>query len=151
MNFNVIWAAARLCHALNMQFPDVSILYTAMTSIVSAVFGNVDDNMRLRWITVHNSLNLPQVVTVPNMKTVAEFAERELACMALHGGRTGNPGLPLTGNQKRQDAQKKEQVKQRAAAVKGPGGPCRSRTAEGGGRQRESERSEGGTNLHHYF
>ena len=35
------WAAARRCHALKMQFPDVSILYTAMTSIFTAVLSRV--------------------------------------------------------------------------------------------------------------
>ena len=101
------WAAARRCHTLRMQCPDVSILYTAMRSIFSAVFEGADENLRMRWICLENAHNLPQVVTFASMKKVAEFAEGELAFMALQGGKTGNPVLPLTTNQKRQEVQKK--------------------------------------------
>ena len=44
---------------------------------------------------LQSSLNLPQVITHASMKKVAEFAEGELAFMALQSSKTGNPGLPL--------------------------------------------------------
>ena len=62
------WAAARRCNALRMQPPDPSILYTSLRSIFSKVRETADDNLRLRWICLENSLNLPQVVTIQAMK-----------------------------------------------------------------------------------
>eukprot|EP00959_Pyramimonas_sp_CCMP1952_P060643 1266557-Pyramimonas_sp.AAC.1 len=50
------------------------------------------------------------------MRKVAEFAEGELSYLALQGKSTGNPGLPLTESQKRQETQKKEQARRAAAA-----------------------------------
>ena len=54
-----------------------------------------------------NELNLPAVITHDKLKQVMIFAEGELSYLALHGTKTGNPGLPLTGNQKRQQGEKK--------------------------------------------
>ena len=52
----------------------------------TAVFEQSGDNLRLRWIMLQNSLNLPQVIDHASMKKVAEFAEGELAFMALQSG-----------------------------------------------------------------
>eukprot|EP00975_Prorocentrum_lima_P034362 7224888-Prorocentrum_lima.AAC.1 len=43
--------------------------------------------------------------------------EGELSYLALQGSKSGNPGLPVTDSQKRQEAQRKEQEKERAAAM----------------------------------
>ena len=52
------------------------------------------------------------------MQEVARFDEGELSYLVTQGTKTGNPGLPLTDNQKRQEATKKEQeVKSKKAAA----------------------------------
>ena len=58
--------------------------------------------MELRWTCLEKSLMLPHVITLESMKQVADFAEGELSCMALQGSKSGNPGLPLTDQQKTQ-------------------------------------------------
>eukprot|EP00959_Pyramimonas_sp_CCMP1952_P096949 2026653-Pyramimonas_sp.AAC.1 len=53
------------------------------------------------------------------MRQVAAFAEGELSFLALQGTKSGNPGLPLTDQQKKMQAQQKDQEAKRAAAAKG--------------------------------
>ena len=91
--------------------------------------------MKLRWMCLENSLNLPHAITLESMKQVANFAEGELSYMALQGSKSGNPGLPLTDQQKTQIDNKKKAAAATAAAAavdgkgkskgdgrKGPGG-----------------------------
>ena len=74
---------------------------------------------------LENSLNLPHVITLESMKQVASFAEGELSFLALQGSKSGNPGLPLTDQQKAQNEQKKKAAAAVAAGAftgKGAGG-----------------------------
>ena len=117
------WSAARRCDELMMNPPDVTILYTAFQSIFSNVFDGATGAMQLRWLQLQNELNLPQVITHDKMMRVASFAQGELQYMVIQGGRTGNPGLPMTDNQQKQEQQKKdnEGKNKRAAALKADG------------------------------
>eukprot|EP00975_Prorocentrum_lima_P057302 12018417-Prorocentrum_lima.AAC.1 len=66
-----------------MAFPDVTVLYTGFRSIFSYVLLNADDKLRLRWVSVENSVNLPSVVSFQSMREVATFVEGELSFLAL--------------------------------------------------------------------
>ena len=112
------WAAARRCQELRMAPPDGTILYTAFRSIFSNVFIGAGSNLQLRWMNLENNLSLPHIVSLESMQEVARFVEGELSYLVTQGTKTGNPGLPLTDNQKRQEATKKEQeVKSKKAAA----------------------------------
>ena len=100
--------AHRRCLRLGMQPPDVTLLYTAYTSISSGVLAQADEGLRHRWINLQNQWDLPRVITWPAFRAVGQFIEGELGHLALHGSGSGNPGLPLTDAQKKQEAQKKK-------------------------------------------
>ena len=99
--------AHRRCIRLGMQPPDVTLLYTAYTSISSGVLAQADEGLRPRWINLQNQWDLPRVITWPAFRAVGQFIEGELGHLALHSSGSGNPGLPLTDAQKKQEAQKK--------------------------------------------
>ena len=76
---------------------------------------------------MENSLNLPRVIALGPMKQVANFAEGELSYMALQGSKSGNPGLPLTDQQKTQIDNKKKAAAATAAAAAVDGKQGRAR------------------------
>ena len=112
--------------------PDLTMAYSAMESIFSAVFDKAEAQLNHRWVELRNRLGLPYRITIDSMEKVGEFAEYELSAMVLHGGTGLNTGLPLTGNQKFQLQQQRDNDKKRAAAAKIVAapveGPSRSKT-----------------------
>ena len=92
-----------------MAPPDVTILYIAFRIIFSNVFIGAGSNLQLRWMSLENNFSLPQVVSLAKIQEVSQFVDGELSYLVIQGTKTGNPGLPLTDNQKRQEATKKEQ------------------------------------------
>eukprot|EP00975_Prorocentrum_lima_P065648 12904641-Prorocentrum_lima.AAC.1 len=69
--------------AVGNVIPDVTALYTGFRSIFSHVLANADDDLRLRWMTLENSLNLPYIVSFPSMRQVARLVQGELSYLVL--------------------------------------------------------------------
>ena len=111
------WQAGRRCKELGMSPPDISVLYTAFRSIFSNVLATAGSNLQLRWMNLENKLNLPYMITHEAMYEVASFVEGELGFLVTTGSKSSNPGLPLTDNQKRAEAQHKDVEKKKAAAA----------------------------------
>ena len=76
-----------------------------------------DAQLNLKWLTLRNTLGLPDQIDEQVLMTVLDFAILELPNMALNETRRLNPSLPLTGNQEAQKKQKAENDKKRAAAI----------------------------------
>ena len=91
-----------------------------MESIFSVVFDKAEPLLNMRWLTLKNNLGLPYIVNANTLMTVAQFAEAELGALALHGGSSLNPGLPLTENQKQRQNQVRESDRKRAASLRQP-------------------------------
>ena len=106
-----------------------------MRSIFANAQHQGDEHLKLRWMTLENSLNLQHVITFDAMRQVASFAEGEFSWLSIQGIKGANTGLLLKETQKKQAAQEEEEKKRAATA--------RAAAAEAGAAKGESKGKNG--------
>ena len=94
-------------------------MYVGVRSIFGSIFEQSENlSLAMRFAALEQSHGFPHQFTVSGMEAIIQFAQGELAVLALNPKTGGNPTLPLTDHQRERNKQAQDQDKKRVAAAK---------------------------------